>query len=60
VKQLHGSVTKVLAIPDARDILTKGGIDPGGGTTEAFDKLFRAEVVTLGKVIKASGAKPET
>jgi tripartite-type tricarboxylate transporter receptor subunit TctC len=60
VKQLNGSVNKVLAIPDAREILTKGGIDPGGGTTEAFDKLFRAEVVTLGKVIKASGAKPET
>lgn len=60
VKQINASVNKVLAMPDARDILTKGGIDPGGGTTEAFDKLFRAEVVTLGKVIKASGAKPET
>ncbi len=60
VKQINGSVNKVLAIPEARDLLTKGGIDPGGGTTEAFDKLFRAEVVTLGKVIKASGAKPET
>jgi tripartite-type tricarboxylate transporter receptor subunit TctC len=60
VKHINGSVNKVLAIPEARDLLTKGGIDPGGGTTEAFDKLFRAEVVTLGKVIKASGAKPET
>jgi tripartite-type tricarboxylate transporter receptor subunit TctC len=60
VKQINGSVNKVLAVPEARDLLTKGGIDPGGGTTEAFDKLFRAEVVTLGKVIKASGAKPET
>jgi tripartite-type tricarboxylate transporter receptor subunit TctC len=60
VKQLNGSINKVLAIPEARELLTKGGIDPGGGTTESFDKLFRAEVVTLGKVIKASGAKPET
>jgi tripartite-type tricarboxylate transporter receptor subunit TctC len=60
VKQLNASINKVLAIPEARDLLTKGGIDPGGGTTEAFDKLFRNEVVTLGKVIKASGAKPET
>jgi hypothetical protein len=41
-------------------VLLKQGIDPAGGTTEAFDKLFRNEVVTLGKVIKASGAKPET
>jgi tripartite-type tricarboxylate transporter receptor subunit TctC len=60
VKHINGSVNKVLAVPEARELLTKGGIDPGGGTTEAFDKLFRAEVVTLGKVIKASGAKPET
>ncbi len=60
VKQINGAVNKVLASPAARDILTNGGIDPGGGTTEAFDKLFRADVVQLGKVIKASGAKPET
>ena len=60
VNRINGSVNKVLAMPDARDVLMKGGIDPGGGTPEAFDKLFRADIVTLGKVIKASGAKPET
>jgi tripartite-type tricarboxylate transporter receptor subunit TctC len=60
VKHINTSVNKVLAIPEASASLTNGGIDPGGGTTEAFDKLFRSEVATLGKVIKASGAKPET
>ena len=60
VNRLNASVNKVLTMPDARDVLTKGGIDPGGGTPEAFDKLFRNDVVVLGKVIKASGAKPET
>lgn len=60
VNRINASVNKVLAIPEARELLMKGGIDPGGGTTEAFDKLFRNDVVTLGKVIKASGAKPET
>ncbi|MGZ8231526.1 MAG: Bug family tripartite tricarboxylate transporter substrate binding protein, partial [Burkholderiales bacterium] len=60
VNRINASVNKVLAIPEARELLMKGGIDPGGGTTEAFDKLFRDDVVTLGKVIKASGAKPET
>jgi tripartite-type tricarboxylate transporter receptor subunit TctC len=60
VTRVNASVNKVLAIPEARDLLTKGGIDPGGGTTEAFDKLFRNDLVVLGKVIKASGAKPET
>lgn len=60
VNRVNASVNKVLAMPDARDLLTKGGIDPGGGTPEAFDKLFRNDVSVLGKVIKASGAKPET
>jgi tripartite-type tricarboxylate transporter receptor subunit TctC len=60
VNRVNASVNKVLAMPDARDLLTKGGIDPGGGTPEAFDKMFRNDVLVLGKVIKASGAKPET
>ena len=60
VNRVNASVNKVLATPDARDVLMKAGIDPGGGTPEAFDKLFRNDVVTLGKVIRASGAKPET
>ena len=54
-----GSVNKIIAAPELKDQLARQGIDPAGGTAEAFDKLFRAEVVTLGKVIKASGAKPE-
>ena len=60
VSRINGSINKVLAMPQARDAMTKGGIDPGGGTPEALDKIFRDDLVTLGKVIKASGAKPET
>jgi tripartite-type tricarboxylate transporter receptor subunit TctC len=59
VAKLNGAVNKTIAQPDVKDILAKQGIDPAGGTAEAFDKAFRAEVVTLGKVIIASGAKPE-
>jgi len=59
VAKLNGAVNKIIAQPDVKDILAKQGIDPAGGTAEAFDKAFRAEVVTLGKVIIASGAKPE-
>jgi tripartite-type tricarboxylate transporter receptor subunit TctC len=60
VSKANGSTNKVLELPNVKDVLAKQGIDPAGGTPEAFDKIFRAEVVTLGKVIKASGAKPET
>lgn len=59
VAKLNGAVNKIIAQADVKDILAKQGIDPAGGTAEAFDKAFRAEVVTLGKVIVASGAKPE-
>lgn len=60
VTRANGSTNKVLGLAEVRDVLLKQGIDPAGGTPEAFDKIFRAEIVTLGKVIKASGAKPET
>jgi tripartite-type tricarboxylate transporter receptor subunit TctC len=59
IARLNGSVNRIVSTPEIKDQLARQGIDPAGGTTEAFDKLFRAEVVTLGKVIKASGAKPE-
>jgi tripartite-type tricarboxylate transporter receptor subunit TctC len=59
VARLNGAVNKIIAQADVKDILAKQGIDPAGGTAEAFDKAFRAEVVALGKVIVASGAKPE-
>jgi tripartite-type tricarboxylate transporter receptor subunit TctC len=59
VVRLNGSVNKIVAAPELKEQLARQGIDPAGGTAEAFDQLFRAEVVTLGKVIKASGAKPE-
>src|SRR5262249_27587617 len=59
IARLNASMNKIIALPEVKDILAKQGIDPAGGTSEAFDKAFRAEVVTLGKVIVASGAKPE-
>jgi tripartite-type tricarboxylate transporter receptor subunit TctC len=60
VKMLNGSVNKIVAMPEVKDQFTRQGIDPEGGTTADFEKQFRAEVVTLGKVIKASGAKPDS
>jgi tripartite-type tricarboxylate transporter receptor subunit TctC len=59
IARLNGSVNKIIADAKVQDLLSRQGIDPAGGTTEAFDKLFKSEIVTLGKVIKASGAKPE-
>ncbi len=59
VAVLNASVNKIVALPAVREQFARQGIDPEGGTTEAFDKQVRAEITTLGKVIKASGAKPD-
>ena len=60
VSTLNGAVNKIVAMPEVKDQFSRQGIDTEGGTTAEFDKQFRAEIVTLGKVIKASGAKPES
>ncbi|MFN7087553.1 MAG: Bug family tripartite tricarboxylate transporter substrate binding protein [Burkholderiales bacterium] len=59
IAKLNASVNKIIALPAVREQFERQGIDPEGGTTAAFEKQFRAEVTTLGKVIRASGAKPE-
>ena len=56
---LNASINKIVALPAVKEQFERQGIDTEGGTTEAFDKQFRAEIATLAKVIKASGAKPE-
>ena len=60
VKTLNGAVNKIVAMAEVKEQFARQGIDPEGGTTADFEKQFRAEIDTLGKVIKASGAKPES
>lgn len=59
VAMLNASTNKIVALPAVKDQFERQGIDTEGGTTEEFDKQFRAEIATLAKVIKASGAKAE-
>lgn len=59
IAKLNAAVNKIVALPAVKEQFARQGIDPEGGTTEEFDRQFRAEITTLGKVIKASGAKPE-
>jgi tripartite-type tricarboxylate transporter receptor subunit TctC len=59
ISRLNASINKIVATPEVREQFSRQGIDPEGGTVEAFTKQFRTEIDTLGKVIKVSGAKPE-
>jgi tripartite-type tricarboxylate transporter receptor subunit TctC len=58
VKKLHGSIRKVLAMPDVRDKLTAADIEPASSETpEEFASFIRSQADTRAKVIQAVGMK---
>jgi tripartite-type tricarboxylate transporter receptor subunit TctC len=59
VDKLNAAVLKVLSMPDVAAQLRNQGADPMPMTPEEYDKYIRSEVVKLGQVVKASGAKAE-
>jgi tripartite-type tricarboxylate transporter receptor subunit TctC len=59
ITKLNGEITKALSRPEVRDQLFKQGLEAQTSTPEEFAKFVRSEVVKMGKIIKASGAKPE-
>jgi len=59
VAKLNASIMTALENREFAGQLARQGIEPAGGTPESFERFFRDEVERLGKVIRASGAKPE-
>ena len=58
VLKLHGSVRKVLAMPEVREKLLTAGIEPASSNTpEEFAGFIRAQSDTRAKVIQAIGMK---
>jgi tripartite-type tricarboxylate transporter receptor subunit TctC len=58
VKKLHGSIRKVLAMPDVRGKLAAAGIEPASSETpEEFAAFIRSQADTRAKVIQAVGMK---
>ena len=58
VARLHGSIRKVLALPDVREKLLKAGIEPAtSATPEEFAAFVRSQADTRAKVIQAVGMK---
>ncbi len=58
INRLNAEVTKVLAIPDVKEILFKNGLDIAPGMPEEFDSYIKSEMTKWAKVIKDSGVKP--
>ena len=55
--RLNAAINKALKTDKVREALAKLGVDPGGGTPEAFGALVRAEIAHWTKVVKDAGIK---
>ena len=56
VKRVHDAFAKVMAMPDVRQRLVAGGLDPVGDTPEAFGRFMRSEITKWSKISKDVGA----
>jgi len=59
VARLNAEINKALAVPALRAKLTEAGLDPLGGSPEAFSAFMREELERMRRIIVASGAKAE-
>ena len=59
VRRLNEAFNKVMTMPDVRERLLGGGLDPVGGTPEEFGRFIRSEIVKWSKIAKDVGAKAE-
>jgi tripartite-type tricarboxylate transporter receptor subunit TctC len=57
IAKVNAESTRVLAMPDVKEKLTRAGIDAAGGTPEEFGRFIRAEFERWGPVVKAAGVK---
>jgi len=56
VQKLNATVTKVLAAPEARKLMSTAGVDVATSTPEEFGALMQAELDRWGKVVRETGA----
>ena len=59
ITRLNGAIVKSLANADVKQQLANQGIEVSSMTPEEFTQYVRSEIDKMGRIIKASGAKPE-
>ena len=57
--KINADMNRALEQPDTRQRLSGGGLDPLGGSEEAFARYFKEEVVRWTKIVKDAGIKGE-
>jgi len=59
VQRLNTEIARIVADPVQRERMVAGDFEPTTSTPEQFAAFIKSETVKWGKVVKASGAKPE-
>ena len=57
VERLNAAMVKILVSPDIVRKLSEVGFEVASSTPEAFGTFIQSEIVKLGKLVRASGAK---
>jgi len=57
IGQLNTAINKAIRTEKVREALAKLGVDPGGGSPEAFGTLVHGEIAHWSKVIRDAGIK---
>jgi tripartite-type tricarboxylate transporter receptor subunit TctC len=59
VQKLNDAINRAIRSPDFRERLSASAFDPLGGSQQQFADYVKAEIVKWGKVVRATGAKPD-
>jgi tripartite-type tricarboxylate transporter receptor subunit TctC len=59
ISRLHAESVKALSRPDVKDRFAATDMVPAGSTPEQFGMHIRSEIAKWGKLVKASGLRPE-
>jgi len=59
VARLNAEFAKALDLPDVRQRMSALGLDPRGGSPEAFGDFARADAAQWAKVVKETGVKTD-
>ena len=60
VERLNQELRRAIALPDVRErMIQQGGMEPVGGSAEAFAALIPGELEHWGRLVRESGAKVE-
>ena len=57
VMQWNTEVNRILQLPDVKERLAAGGLEPAGGTPEDFAKVLKRDVERWASVVKQAGVK---